>query len=476
MEANTTPLTTLAPKNKDIQMKNVDVAERQAFLQSIHDTNYAGIEAVQNIYHAISLSAHREAFLRGKRGDRDGQRAALFLEAGQLKNAAARVLSFFVAIARKGYNGTICTEDVLASQVVAATGGLCAPRTFRRALADLCRAGWLHKDPMSTGTKILTPSGWKTNQVNKITIPWCTRLLGIRKTKPVESTNTNIEAQKVECCSDSNDSNPRPKLPAMGERRENPPPNRGGSSLSIVNVKDNASVRNEECELAAAPPSAASPPQTSPQLKQQSVGEARKARKPAKKAGAPFGRIARSKIPRTWQNGRILLLHDLELAGAGAGAGVPLRIATLQTDLKYPPLFPIALPWEKYVSSWIERDWKERQRIVRREIMPQLAAWCLPLVPPDPDALRPGASPEAAEKAREQMRQFDRVSKIMRSLPEMLITQDTPRFVAEKMQECAWHLRQLPMLIFTGRMGLDDISRGQRQAFFEVAKLLNLAD
>jgi hypothetical protein len=32
------------------------------------------------------------------------------------------------------------------------------------------------------------------------------------------------------------------------------------------------------------------------------------------------------------------------------------------------------------------------------------------------------------------------------------------------------------MLIFTGRMGLDDISRGQRQAFFEVAKLLNLAD
>jgi hypothetical protein len=467
--------------------REINQSERDAFLRSIQNTGYAGISQVQSIYHTTCLQGHREAFINGKRGQRDGHRAALFIEAAKLKNASARVLEFYISLSKNGHKGTICPEELLAAQVVASTGGLCAPRTFRRALADLCARGWLHKEAMSTGTKVLTPTGWRTLQVNKITIPMCTRLLGVNrmfKNPPMQG-----EQQKfASSCPPSGDRPTPAKMATNGSL--NPPPLSGGDSDStIVNVEQSSKARNEESELTAVQPSPPSAAQTSPPLKHRHYSESRKAGKPLKMSAAPFARKSRSKIAKTWQNARLILLHDLTrqltgadgnsgAAGKGAGAGAEFlqRIATVQTDVLYPPLFPVALDWSKYLPRWIELDWKERRRIVLREILPALRAWCAPWVIPPSEQLRPDAPENVRAAAAEQLRQYERVSAIMKSLPDMLTNGTTPRWVCEKINEYRWQLSQLPLLLTIGRIGLDDIRPGERQAFAEIAALVGASE
>jgi hypothetical protein len=472
----------------------VNKNERDAFIQSIQYTRYAGIEQVQNIFWTIPISAHRKEFILGKRGQRDGQRAALFMEAAKLKNAAARLLAFYISVSKAGFRGTVCTEDVLAAQVVQATGGLCAPRTFRRALAECCRRGWLLKEPMATGTKIPTPGGWKTLQVNKITIPYCTRLLGLKRHE-----NYQKKPQEIEFTGKTGvpgtpeiappDASPTPaKMANNGSKKAYAPPSKGGaSSLILVNVKDKPVARNEVAELTTAQPGTASPSPTSPPLKHLSDSKARSAGKSQpKRCDAPFARRSRSKILRTWQNGRVLFLHDLrvqlgasDVAGASgasdvAGASFEARIAEVQTDLLYPPLFPVALDWEKYVPRWLELDWKERRRILLREVLPALRAWCAPWRCPSNADLGPAAPPAVRAAAEEQLAQYQRVAAIMKSLPDMLTNKTTPRWVCEKVNEHRWQLQQLPILITLGRMGLDELRPGELQAFREIADLLGL--
>jgi hypothetical protein len=203
---------------------------------------------------------------------------------------------------------------------------------------------------------------------------------------------------------------------------------------------------------------------------------------------APFARRARSKIPQTWQNARSLFLHDLSVAlsgssadasrqnGAGASPEFLQRIAGIQTDLKYPPLFPLALQWDKYLPAWLELDWKARRRLLTREILPDLRAWCAPWAPSTPEQLDPMAPQSVRAAAVEQSAQYNRVARLVKSLPDMLTNETTPRFVAEKIAEHGWQLSQLPILITTGRITLDDIREGERQAFAEIADLLNLRD
>lgn len=447
--------------------------ERERFLSSIQKTRYAGIDKVRTIYRTKSLNAHRREFLDNKRGFRDGHRAALFMEVIQLKNAEAAVLSFFIALSQAGFKGTVCPEDVLANQVVDSTGAKCAPRTFRRALSSLCAAGWLVKRSLATGSKVSKPGGgWTTLQVNKITIPRCTFMLGSNKS-PKKSVVV-----------------PRPNGPAIGEAKQVTPLSKGGlPCLDLVNSKNQSKERNDESKLATAQQSATTPPPTSPPLKHQAIdGEGRKEHqtgsnaspvspdapnKPPKRAVHPFGRKARSKIPDTWANARKLLLHDLEVAGVGS---FELKTAALQTDLRYPPLLPVALDWDKLVPGWIQRDWKDRRRAIMQEILPELAAYCLPLVPPDPKFTRPGATPAQRAKAERQMKQFERVSRIMKSLPEMLVTEDTPNFVRKIISEKAWTLSQIPSLLAMGRISLNEITQQEFEDFSKIAELLNLSD
>lgn len=429
----------------------VNLSEREAFLTSIKKTKYAGIENVQAIYYTMSLQAHRQEFIHNKRGMRDGHRAALFMECIKLKNAEAAVLAFFIALSQAGFKGTVCPEDVLAAQVVQSTGAKCAPRTFRRALAGLCRAGWLVKRSMATGTKVITANGWATLQVNKITIPRCTYMLGSRK---------GPKAAVVP---------PRPNRPAIGEAKQVPPLTIGGGPCLVhSNYQLDSKVRNEESQLATAQQATPTPSPTSPPLKHQAIkgdGHTVPESQP-KMAVHPFGRKNRSRIANTWQNARSLLLHDLQLGGASA---FELRTATTQTDLRYPALLPVALDWEKVVPAWLEMDWKDRARAVRREILPDLSAWCRPLVPPDPKLLEPCQSAEVRAAAAGQLAQFERVSKIMKSLPELLVNDSTPDFVRQMIAEKNWMLSQVSALLAMGRITLDEITQNEFRDFDRLA-------
>jgi hypothetical protein len=466
--------------------------EREAFLRSIQNSKHANITQVQTITYSISLAAHRADFVAGKRGIRDGLRAEIFREACKLKNAEARVLQFYVALSQAGYKGSVATEDVVSNQVIESTGGLCAPRTFRRALAALCRRGWLSKTNMATGTKIPTDNGWKTLQVNKVTICRCTKLLGVNQLseKPklsvvpdfdIEQNSEAYHTTRTKIVhSDrptSEDVLPRPKQPAMGveEQPKSPPLHRGGTSdcSSYVNFEMQSEIENEESGLVSAPPPETAPPETSPTLKHKTSGESRKAGKTAQKAVAPFGRKHRSKIPRTWQNGRALLLHDLKTAGAD---DLQHRIAAQQTSLNYPPLFPSALDWDSYVTTWLDRDWKERRRTITRELLPELEAWCVPLRPPRPEDLKLTAPLEVQRQAAEQVAQFERMARIVKSMPEMLISPYTPKWLAEKIADNHWVLSEIPWLVCMGRMTLADLTPGHLQAFSEIAESLDLSD
>jgi len=251
----------------------------------------------------------------------------------------------------------------------------------------------------------------------------------------------------------------------MGEGQEPWPLSIGDeASLTVdLNSQKKSELENEENQLTASQPAPVQAPTSAP-LKHQSTEQSRFAGKTAPKAVSPFGRRRRSKIPQTWRNGQLMLLHDLECSGATV---TQLRIARLQTDLRYPPMFPAAIDWDKYIPGWIERDWKDRRRTVSREIIPDLAAWCDPLEPFDT---------LCEEDRRRHDEQYTRLSRIVRSLPEMLITDTTPKFVAEKMAECSWELSSYPMLLSLGKMKLRDVTQAKQQAFFEVASLLDLAD
>lgn len=435
--------------------------EREAFLSSIKETRYAGIDAVRSTYRTLSLNAHRQEFISNKRGHRDGHRAALFMEVTKLKNAEAAVLSFFISLSMQGFKGAVCPEDVIAAQVVESTGAKCAPRTFRRALAALCRAGWLVKKSMATGSKIPTHKGWTTLQVNKITVPHCTRLLGSRKSP--------VKAVVV----------PRPNGPAIGESKQVTPLSKGGlPCLSLSNSKLNSKERNEEIQLATAQQATPKPLPKSPSLKHQAVESegrhaAPKTESQQKKVTHPFGRKSRSKIANTWHNCRLSFLHDLQAAGC---SDFELRTAEMQTDLRYPPMLPVALDWNRVLPKWLEMDWKARRRAITRDILPDLAAWCNPLVPPDMNLLYPSVPRHIREKAESQMAQFQRVSKLVKSLPEMLITPDTPDFVREIVADKAWTLSQVPALLAMGRISLDEITQDEYADFQKIAELVNMAD
>ena len=429
--------------------------ERDQFLKSIHESKFAGIQQTRTIYRSIPITAHRQEFIDNKRGFRDGQRAALFMEAIQIKNASAHVLSFFISLSQAGYKGTICTEEVLSAQVIAATGAKCAPRTFRRALADLCARGWLVKHTMATGTKIPVPGGWKTLQVNKISIPRCTALLGVRRSP---------KAHNVP---------PRPKGPATRERKSETL--LGSQDLSsVVNYQNKSKVRNEEANSLSTPPThPGDAPKSSTVKHHNSTLSNTTTKTQPQRAVHPFGRKSRKKIRNTWHNARLLFLHDLLISGA---SDFMRQTASTQTDLRYPPMLPSAAEWDTILPGWLDLDWKERQRKMKREILPALDAWCKPLTPPDIHDLNPSIDYRRRERAKQQLEQFKRISKIMKSLPEMLINESTPDFVRSIIHEKKWTLSQVPAMLAMGKISLDEITREEFETFDEIAALLNMAD
>lgn len=464
-------------KEKNFFMQNAPQVCKTTrdFLQtSARRTKHATITQLQACYRALPIMAHRQEFLDGKRGRRDGKRAAVLLQASELKNAESRVLAWFIGLHQMGYNGTVAPEDVMAAQVRAATGGLCSERTFRRALKALCEKGWLSKHLIPTGTKVPSDQGWKTLQVNKITITAAAKLIGRKyalSDKPL----------------------PRPKRPAMLDQESPKSLIKNSSDDSYCN-KTNTTRARESSETDSSPDKAAvganAPgkssrpgkpdlpgqsevaPTSAPvpgHVKQQSMGEPGKARKPAlEKRPAVFGRKSRLKAPKTYANARKLFLDDLYPL---AKSDEIHRIAELHTDPAYMPLCVTAFDFDSIIYSWLDLDWAARRRMILREILPALKAFVMPMQPPP--VIDPRWDEKTAARARSAHRAYEILRQTMTALPSNLVEPTTPQHIVEKINGYSWELSRIPWLLNIGKLRLQDVTPADRQKFREIGDLLN---
>lgn len=120
---------------------------------------FAGIEAIKSTHKAQALKSLFEQYKKGAFGVKNSTREKAFSEATKIKNAASRLYSFFVALCRQGYVGTLCPLDCLSDALKNATGGLGEARTLRRAINELAAVGVITKTRIKTGSVISTPKG-----------------------------------------------------------------------------------------------------------------------------------------------------------------------------------------------------------------------------------------------------------------------------------------------------------------------------
>ena len=444
----------------------IDTNARSLFEREL--SGYAGISAIKATNKADCLNVHGQAFRDGKRGPRDAARAQVHLEAAQLRNAAARVLAYHLAIGRQGYKGTVAPEEIHADGVRRTTGGLCSPRTYRAALAALCRRGWLDKRLIPTGTRIEichTPDGlslWRSLRVNKVSLTRAAWLL-LATGPPAEhrSVMTGPLAPGPGGI-DTHNSLPRQKVPRMEGDNQ-----RTGVTLPIPCSLDcdveheGTIVKHTRIDPPGGKVSAhadkwtrPAPAKSRPLTVEHEAHNAHGARTAAK-SKRPGIRRGRNATPRTWESSRRSLLVDLfnQLHGDPAVDEMH-RVAELQTDREYPKAFVSVVDWDKWIWRWHDLTWHERRRAISREIAPPLAAFVKHLVPPDMAELDdPRTAPERREVLLEDLAAHDRIARWIEVIPAAL-ADGTPAGIREQLESERWRLNTLARLVQSGRVML----------------------
>jgi hypothetical protein len=442
----------------------IDTNARELFEREL--SGYAGISAIKTTNRADCLNAHGQAFRDGKRGARDAARAQVHLEAAQLRNAAAHVLAYYLAIGRQGFKGTVAPEEINADGVRRTTAGLCSPRTYRAALALLCRSGWLDKRLIPTGTRIVighTPDGkdiWRSLRVNKVSLTRAAWLLLATGPPANYAASCGIIHSK-----ETHKHLPRQKLPAMEGDNQ-----RTGVLCTIpgsldCDVKNEGSIvkhaRNsipgESVESAIADrPTRPAPARKRPLIVEHGTRNGRKAAN-GKRPGIRRGRNA---TPRTWESSRKSLLVDLfNQLHHDPAVDEMHRIAELQTDRGYPVAFVSVVDWDKWIWRWHDLTWHERRRAISRQIAPPLAAFVKHLAPPDCAEMNdPRTAPDRRAVLVEDLAAHERIARWIEVIPAAL-ADGTPAGIRAQLTAERWRLNTMARLIQSGRVILADLNR-----------------
>lgn len=452
--------------------RSIDAAARAQFEADIQTYKCANFSAVQSIYRALPLSAHRAEFLSGKRGRRDGKRAALFIQTEKLRNAQRRVLAFHLACGLAGYNSTVVTEEAAAAGVRRSVEGLCSERTYREALRMLCALGWLTKKKIPTGTKVIVGQSlngqpvWKSLRVNKVSLTFAARSL--------------IAKHAL-----SHISIPRQKLPVTREEESQ----QASKPVELSDIKCN--FQNQaDTDVDTSKGKGAEDKSTRPRSQARSTvehspptsrGRQTAAQKALKRDALRFARRRRSDVPKTWRLARRLLLHDLYAAAHSDNLVDEMhRIAELQTDRRYPPLCISALDWDQWLPKWLELSWKERRRILRDHILPELNAFCAHLSPPNVQPLE-SCEVSAREKAKieAQLAAYRRMNAILTSIPKKFFFEEKDCNISCYENSPAgapelFVLERIPWLLNSGKLFLDNIKESEFEIFRTAADRLGV--
>lgn len=417
-----------------LQTTTIDLNARARFEKEIA-RGYAGIGYVDSITNTVkAIPTHNREFRDAKRGARDAQRAAVHLEAAQLKGGEQRVLSFFLELGIRGKLGAVVTEEIAAQAVRRTTGGACKPRTYRRHLAALCRRGWLHKAFIPTGTRAKTEDGaWTSNQVLKVTLTQPARLLYqknyISLLRPKRPTTEGYNRTK-------GDASPFP-LSSIGDKMSNFE-RRGRVVTGLVEElpKGNGSTRPAS-------------PSSKPTVEHQTLRSAprKAANKTAAARPAVSARETRTGIPRTWRISRRTLLAELfAFFHADPICDELHRVAELQTDPRFPAAFKMALNWDPIVRRWLELSWHDRRRCLKNEIAPPLRAFCAHLVPPE------------GTPSNEIERQYTELAAWLQVIPDEIPPGKVPAMVRDRMISERDRVNMLVRQIHAGRVSLSVLS------------------
>jgi len=443
----------------------VDETARKRFQAEMQ--GYASIFAIKALSRTANcIQTLVQQFRDGKRGARDATRAAVCMEANALSPGEARVLAFFLLLGSLGKRGSCAPEDVAADGVVRTTGGACAPRTFRRHLASLCRRGWLIKHKVPTGTREIVatrPDGspiWKALQVNKITLTRQARML-LAKEPPISAPESDPKV--------------RPKRPTTvghnqttGDVKTFPC---GLENRQIDKVDTTGASRDG---IAKVSPPNGGDRATSRTLPRASGGEHQSSSGKAQSADSehPSSRKSRAKTRKSWLSLRKALLVDLFAYLAGNPIRDELyRTAELQTDTRYPSVMITALDWDKHVWKWQDLNWHDRRRMLRREILPPLEAFCAHLRPPDTTPLKNSSTPDGQKQAiAKQLDAHKRLADWLKVIPDRL-PPTLPVDLRERLELERFRLNTLVRQVHQGRISISDLTRADHELLRDASLL-----
>lgn len=432
--------------------QKVDANARKRFQSEL--SGYAGISAINALNYAPCLNKRIADFRNGKRGARDSVRAAIHFEASQLKNAMSRVLSFHLAIESMGYDGTCAPEEILAAGVVSSTGGLCAKSTYREALAELCRRGWLSKTLVPTGTRVIVDDIegdpiWKTLKVNKTSLTRAGKMLISRKSPTSSPTLSHISLPRQKSATTVGDEgttsttscSPRQIDQNLDSSR---PSQKGRSKESTPSVDESTRPMTA---------------QRSSTVKHRTSKSATRKTAKNKAVVKSSARQGRNKAPNTWDSSRKLLLRDLfAYLHDHPLRDEIVRTARLQTSRSYPSACLSVTNWDKWVWKWPEMSWHDARRAIKNQLLPRLSAFCDDLRPPDTQPLQNHKlDSKTRSKINTALESHRRLSEWLRVIPEKLPS-NIPDVHRNTLERERWRLNRLLYAIHTGRMSLKDLS------------------
>jgi hypothetical protein len=351
----------------------------------------------------------------------------------------------------------------------------------------------LSKRLIATGTKIIVATDqdgspiWKSLRVNKTTLTPVARLLIAKG--PVFDVQTEEEHFKgsdndKNAGASSHTSTPRQNLPTTKEIVGQPPckgveptSRKGTSSVVDEHQVDTSNSEDVSTRSEAA---------TGAPSKLKHNASKNKRGKPAKQAS--LFRRKRNRTPRTWDNARRLLLHELTLhARSEPNFETIYQITELQTDRRYPRLCLTAVNWEKWLPSWLDLSWNERRRALKVGILPELIAFCAHLVPPETQKLTSlYVSEEEKTTIKAQLAGYRAIREAMTALPkkifflfenrEKISGSDSSTESNSISKKDLYVLENLPWLLNTGRLFLKNVRNTEYQIFNDIANAFGVED
>ena len=437
-----------------VSTQSIDQNARNLFLNHAKTNGFALVSDIENTYYAEPLTSLYERFKRGKAGAMTQGRAAAMRAAAELKNAPARVLSFYGALHKQGFKGSTVTHEKLGEAVTIATGKSTKESSIKAAVRLLKAGGWISVHYTPTGTKSeIEPGLWRSLRICQITIT--------EQTKALFSTTCTHKSL------------PSQKLPAMGCRG-----NGGEESVAFppVTQKTNVEIlpgrpgRGDTAPKNTVEPTPPAPPSAAPTFAHSPV----ETKEPAPKAGC-FARRKRNRSPKTWDANRLLFLRELAAALTEHPQAEPLyRLAKIQTNKAFPPLIPTALHWEPEIFTYHESNKRNRRRRLMQHIIPALAAFAVGIFPPDTGPLSRAETPPAVKAAIEkQLAAYERLRLYHGSISRRIRWGDYPKEIRDFAAANAFKLDRWASAIQSGRVPVAGVPYEARNLFRELADLVN---